>query len=114
MATTMSECGKLRLLAGRLQMAVDNKVVEQVAHLARLQISADSVANYAAEMSGVLELAAQMDEVDTSSIEPMAHPTHAVQRLRDDVVDEVDKREAFQKIAPSVENGYYLVPTVIE
>ncbi len=95
-------------------MAVDNKVVEQVAHLARVQISADSVADYATDMSGVLELAAQMDQVDTSSVEPMAHPTHAVQRLRDDVVDEVNQRDAFQAIAPSVENGYYLVPPVIE
>ena len=95
-------------------MAVDNKVVEQVAHLARLQINSESVADYAAEMSGVLKLAEQMDEVDTSAVEPMAHPTHAVQRLRDDEVTEDDRREAFQNIAPSVENGYYLVPPVIE
>ncbi len=95
-------------------MAVDNKVVEQVAHLARIEISADSVSEYAAEMSGVLDLAASMDEVDTSSVEPMAHPTHAVQRLREDVADEVNQRDEFQQIAPSVENGYYLVPPVIE
>ena len=88
--------------------SVGNEVVEQIAHLARLQIDADSVPDFAAEMSGVLELAAQMDQVDTDSVEPMAHPTHAVQRLRDDVVTETDKRDAFQNIAPSVENGYYL------
>jgi len=95
-------------------MAVDDKVVEQMAHLARLQISADSVSEYAVEMSGVLELAAQMDQVDTSAVEPMAHPTHAVQRLRDDVVTEKDQRAEFQEIAPSVADGYYLVPPVIE
>ncbi len=93
---------------------VGNEVVEQVAHLARIQIDSDSVSNYASEMSGVLQLAAQMDQVDTSSVEPMAHPTHAVQRLREDVVTESNRRDAFQKIAPSVENGYYLVPPVIE
>ena len=95
-------------------MTVDKKVVEQVAHLARLQIDADSVAEYAAEMSGVLELAAQMDAADTSAVEPMAHPTNAVQRLREDEVTENNRREAFQKVAPSVESGYYLVPPVIE
>jgi len=100
--------------SGNSSDAVSSSVVEQVAHLARLQIDADSVADYAVEMSGVLELAAQMDQVDTSSVEPMAHPTHAVQRLREDVVTETDRREAFQKIAPSVESGYYLVPPVIE
>lgn len=95
-------------------MAVDNDMVERVAHLARLKIDAESVAGYAAEMTGVLELAAQMDEVDTSGIEPMAHPTNAVQRLREDKVTETNRREAFQKVAPAVENGYYLVPPVIE
>jgi len=95
-------------------MAVDNKVVEQVAHLARIAIDAEDVAGYATEMSGVLDLAAQMQDVDTESVEAMAHPTHAVQRLREDKVDETNQRDAFQKIAPSVENGYYLVPPVIE
>lgn len=95
-------------------MAVDNDTVERVAHLARLKIDAESVTGYAAEMSGVLELAEQMDEVDTSGIEPMAHPMNAVQRLREDKVTETDRRAAFQKIAPSVEDGYYLVPPVIE
>lgn len=101
-------------MADDAKNAVGNDVVEQVAHLARIQIAADSVSSYAAEMSGVLELAAQMDEVDTDSVEPMAHPTHAVQRLREDIVTETDRRDAFQSIAPSVENGYYLVPPVIE
>jgi len=101
-------------MADDAEKIVGNEVVKQVAHLARLGIDTDSVASYAAEMSGVLALAAQMDEVDTSSVEPMAHPTHAVQRLREDVVTESDRRDAFQKIAPSVEGGYYLVPPVIE
>ncbi len=101
-------------MADDAESVVGNEVVEQVAHLARIQIDSDSVSNYASEMSGVLELAAQMDQVDTSLVEPMAHPVRAVQRLREDVVTETDRREAFQDIAPSVENGYYLVPPVIE
>jgi len=65
-------------------------------------------------MSNVLDLAEQMQEVDTSDVEAMAHPTHAVQRLRDDVVREDNKREQFQSIAPETGDGYYLVPQVIE
>ena len=95
-------------------MAVDEKIVAEVAHLARLQIDESRVSEYAAEMSKVLALAETMNEIDTSEVEPMAHPTHAVQRLRDDVVTEADQREAFQRSAPSVEEGYYLVPQVIE
>ena len=95
-------------------MAVDEDTVRAMAHLARVQIDADRVAGYATEMSNVLALAEQMEGVDTSSVEPMAHPTHAVQRLRDDVVLETDNRQRFQSIAPETEAGYYLVPKVIE
>jgi aspartyl-tRNA(Asn)/glutamyl-tRNA(Gln) amidotransferase subunit C len=95
-------------------MAVDEKTVAEVAHLARLQIDDSRVSEYAVEMSGVLALAETMNDIDTSEVEPMAHPTHAVQRLREDVVTESNQREAFQRCAPSVEEGYYLVPQVIE
>lgn len=95
-------------------MAVDEDIVRTMAHLARVQIDADRVADYATEMSKVLALAEQMEGVDTSAVEPMAHPTRAVQRLRDDVVLEDDKRQQFQSIAPETDAGYYLVPKVIE
>jgi aspartyl-tRNA(Asn)/glutamyl-tRNA(Gln) amidotransferase subunit C len=56
--------------------------------------------------------------VDTSGIEPLAHPVAAIQdvalRLRDDVASEPDQREANQRSAPSVERGLFLVPKVIE
>ncbi len=95
-------------------MAVDAKVVAEVAHLARLQIDEKLVEEYASEMTKVLALAETMDDIDTSNVEPMAHPTHAVQRLRDDQVTESNRREQFQAIAPAVEGGHYLVPQVIE
>jgi aspartyl-tRNA(Asn)/glutamyl-tRNA(Gln) amidotransferase subunit C len=95
-------------------MAVDEQTVAQVAHLARLSIDDNRVAEYATEMSKILALAETMNDINTDNVEPMAHPTHAVQRLREDVVTESDQREAFQRCAPAVEEGYYLVPQVIE
>ena len=95
-------------------MAVDEQTVAQVAHLARLAIDDNHVAGYATEMSKILALAETMNDINTDNIQPMAHPTHAVQRLREDVVTESDQREAFQRCAPAVEEGYYLVPKVIE
>ncbi len=95
-------------------MAVDEETVAQVAHLARLQIDENRVAEYAVEMSNVLALAETMNDINTDNVEPMAHPVHAVQRLRDDEVSESNNREAFQQCAPAVEEGYYLVPQVIE
>ena len=44
----------------------------------------------------------------------MAHPLHIAQRLRADQVTETDQRDAFQAIAPAVEDGLYLVPRVID
>ena len=44
----------------------------------------------------------------------MAHPLHMTQRLRADVITEVDQSEVFQSIAPNTGNKHYLVPTVIE
>ncbi len=55
-----------------------------------------------------------MQAVDTSGVEPLAHPLEATQRLRPDAVTETDHRDAYQTIAPAVEEGLYLVPKVIE
>ena len=88
--------------------------VRKIAYLARLGIDENEIPKYAQDLSGVLALVEQMNEVDTSGIEPMAHPTHASQRLREDEVTESDQRDHFQNIAPAVEDGLYLVPKVIE
>jgi aspartyl-tRNA(Asn)/glutamyl-tRNA(Gln) amidotransferase subunit C len=55
-----------------------------------------------------------MQAVDTRGVEPMAHAQDLSQRLRDDVVTETNRREAFQAVAPETEAGLYLVPKVIE
>lgn len=95
-------------------MSLTRKDVEKIAHLARLAISEDDIPKYANNLSNILDLVAQMNAVDTAKVEPMAHPFDATQRLRPDVVSESNQRELFQKIAPQVEAGLYLVPKVIE
>ena len=95
-------------------MSLDKTQVEKIAHLARLQIDPADAPEYATNLSNILDLVEQMDAVDTEGVDPMAHPTDAVQRLREDVVTETDQRDQFQSIAPQVENGLYLVPKVIE
>lgn len=88
--------------------------IERIAHLARLQIADADVDDYVRNLSDILGFVEQMDDVDTSKVEPMAHPLDATQRLRQDVVTETDQREKFQAIAPQTEAGLYLVPKVIE
>lgn len=95
-------------------MSLTTDEVKKIAHLARLGIDEQDVESYARDLSGILELMARMNELNTDGIEPMAHPMDQIQRLRDDVVTERDNREEFQAIAPQVEAGLYLVPKVIE
>lgn len=95
-------------------MALNRTDVEKIAHLARLQIDDNDVPEYAKNLSNILGLISQMQSIDTSDVEPLAHPLDAVQRLRADIITEQDQREHFQKVAPAVENGLFLVPKVIE
>ena len=95
-------------------MSLSADDVNKIAYLARLGIDAKDVECYAKDLSGILDLVAQMEGVDTENIIPMAHPMDQVQRLRTDVVSEQDQREKFQALAPQVESGLYLVPKVIE
>jgi aspartyl-tRNA(Asn)/glutamyl-tRNA(Gln) amidotransferase subunit C len=95
-------------------MSLSREDVEKIAHLARLAIDESDIPRYAKDLSNILDLVEQMNAVDTTGIEPMAHPFDASQRLRDDTVTETNERERFQAVAPQVENGLYLVPKVIE
>jgi len=88
--------------------------VINIAYLARLGIDRQDLQSYTQDLSGMLDLMAQMGELDTEGVEPMAHPLDQVQRLRPDAVTESNRREHFQAIAPAVEEGLYLVPKVIE
>ncbi len=95
-------------------MSLDREEVLKIAHLARLGVEDVEVDRYADELSNILALVDRMNAVDTSGVTPMAHPLDGTQRLRPDEVKEIDQRNAFQKIAPAVSNGLYLVPKVIE
>jgi aspartyl-tRNA(Asn)/glutamyl-tRNA(Gln) amidotransferase subunit C len=98
----------------RIKVALNDEDIRKIAWLARLQIDEVDSPKYAGELSQVLDLVDQLNQIDTDNIEPMAHPTDAVQRLREDVVTEDNQREKFQSIAPQAEAGLYLVPKVIE
>lgn len=88
--------------------------VKKIAHLARLNLSDADVAVYAPQLSRIIEFIEQMNQIDTATIAPQAHPFDLSQRMRLDAVTEPDLRNKYQKIAPQVEAGLYLVPKVIE
>lgn len=95
-------------------MAIEQDEIEKVAELARIGINDEQIGEVTQRIAEILNMVDQLQAVDTHNIEPMANPHDACQRLRADEVTEVNQREAFQAIAPAVENGLYLVPKVIE
>jgi aspartyl-tRNA(Asn)/glutamyl-tRNA(Gln) amidotransferase subunit C len=89
--------------------------VENIAHLARLEISEAELPVYVQSLSAILAFVEQLAAAPTEGVLPMAHPLEGqVQRLREDRVTESDHRDRYQANAPAVEAGLYLVPRVIE
>ena len=95
-------------------MTIEQDEIEKIAELARIRISGDQIGLVTQRITEILHMVDQLQAIDTQGIEPMANPLDATQRLRADVVTQSNRREAFQAIAPAVENGLYLVPKVIE
>ena len=95
-------------------MSLNSDEVRKIAYLARLAIRAQDASAYSRDLSSILELVEQMNAVDTSGVEPMAHPLTMSQRLRSDRVTEGNQRARFQALAPQAEADLYLVPRVIE
>ena len=88
--------------------------VRRIARLARIELAQAEALAMREQLNGILAMVEEMRGVDTSAVEPMAHPQDARQRLREDRVTEGDGRERFQLLAPQVEDGLYLVPRVLE
>ena len=88
--------------------------VHRIAHLARIQIDAGEAEEVRAKLDAILALINELAAVDTSGVEPMAHAQDVTLALRDDVVTESDQSGDHQRLAPSVADGLYLVPRVIE
>jgi len=94
--------------------------ISRIANLARLELSPAEHERMLSRINGFFALVEQMRAVDTTGVEPLAHPTMAAVsgaaalRLREDVASEPDQREANQQSAPAVERGLFLVPKVIE
>ena len=96
-------------------MSLTRTDVENIARLARLEITESELAEYVGTLSRIINFVEQLNAADTGDVEPMAHPLSGqTQRLRADEITERDKHELYQKNAPQVEAGLYLVPRVIE
>lgn len=92
--------------------------VQRIAQLARIELAPGEARATLSQLNNIFGLIEQMQAVDTQGVAPLTTPLAAINevalRLRDDVVTETNQREAYQKPAPAVQDGLYLVPRVIE
>ncbi len=99
-------------------MSLTSTDIDRIANLARLELSPNESERMLTQINGFFHLVEKMRAVDTSGLQPLAHPVacwqDVVLRLREDSVSELNQREANQRNAPAVEQGLFLVPKVIE
>lgn len=95
-------------------LIVKKSEIDNVATLARLRVSPAEADEVTARIGEILAMIDQMQAVDTTGVEPLAHPLDAVQRLRADEVTETDRRDELLALAPSNRNGLFVVPKVID
>ena len=95
-------------------MSVTQQDVEKVALLARLAISESDLPEVTDRFARVLDLVGELNTIETESVVPMSNHHDMQQRLRPDTVTRVNEREALMASAPASDQGYYLVPKVID
>ena len=95
-------------------MAITQDDVLRIAHLARIDIDPAAARDVHAKLDAIFRLIGELQAIDTAGIEPMSHAQDVSAPMRDDVVTESDRHADYQRTAPAIEDGLYLVPRVIE
>ncbi|MBI1363412.1 MAG: Asp-tRNA(Asn)/Glu-tRNA(Gln) amidotransferase subunit GatC [Proteobacteria bacterium] len=94
---------------------IDIDLVARLADLSRLEFSEAEKKTLQGEIGRILDFISVLEEVNTDGVSPMSSTMSAeTTRAREDVVTEEDKRDAYLKIAPASEMGFYVVPRVVE
>lgn len=97
-----------------MNQALDEQTVRTVAHLARLKISDEEVARYAAQLSRVLAYVEQLNQLDTRDVPPTAHPLPLNNVFREDEPREGWSTDAALANAPQRHESYFQVPRVLD
>lgn len=95
-------------------MALDKATVAHIATLARIKLPEAEQDKMAGELSHIMTWIEQLAEVDTSGVEPMASVAEMGLPMREDVVDEGNRRDEILANAPASAHGFFVVPKVVE
>lgn len=97
-----------------LSMTLALEDIRRIANLGHLELNDQEAERMQGELNNIFKMIERIQAVDTEGVEPMPHPHDGSQRLRDDIVREVNDRENNMKNAPEQAEGHFLVPQVIE
>jgi aspartyl-tRNA(Asn)/glutamyl-tRNA(Gln) amidotransferase subunit C len=95
-------------------MALDKATVARIATLARIKVAEADQPHLAGELSSILNWIEQLNEVDTTGIEPMSSVAAMALPMREDVVTDGGYRDKILANAPAVAQGFFAVPKVVE
>ena len=95
-------------------MQVDEATVRRIARLARIKITPEEAKGLETELSGILDWVKQLDEVDTTGVEPMTRVVAMSLKMRADQVTDGSMADAVIKNAPERDDHYFVVPKVVE
>ncbi len=95
-------------------MSVDQTTVRRIARLARIAVTETEVNELQGELNAILGFVDQLNEVNVDGIEPMTSVTPMVMKKRQDGVTDGNDAERVLKNAPQREDGYFVVPKVVE
>ena len=95
-------------------MSVDADTVRRIAHLARIAVAEEEVERLRDELNAILGFVEQLSEVNVEGVEPMTSVTPMAMKKRADVVTDGGIRDDVLKNAPATEDGFFLVPKVVE
>lgn len=86
--------------------------VKHVAKLARLELTEEEINKYSKQLGEILKYVEQMNEVDTTGVEPMPHAIPVYNVMREDVVKYEQTKEELMANAPYEEDGFFRVPKI--
>jgi len=100
--------------ASRMSTSIDETTVRHVAHLARLRLTDEQVKRFSGQLAAIIQYADQLNELDTSGVEPTAHPLPVHNVLRDDAPRPPLGAERVLANAPQQEGGCFVLPKVLD
>ena len=94
------------------EIQVDEKLVKEIASLARLDLSKEEIEMFVSQFRDILDYVSILNEVDTDNV-PSAYLSSANKSVtREDVIEESVPTEEFLSNAPQSKDDYVLIPRV--